>query len=98
MHKSKSVAMSIIAVSVLSMAGPATAGCLYPSINAAGPLRSNIQSARYAAMSAWEHKAARSVGRRYGAWDNAGDQVVACAWNDRGNRIRCQATATACTY
>jgi len=91
-------AMAIIAGAVMWTPGSAAAGCIYPAVNAAGPVRSTIQSARYASMAAWEHKAARRIGRRYGVWNQAGDQTVACSWNERGNRIRCQATATACTY
>ena len=76
----------------------AAAGCIYPAISAPGPVRSQIQPARYAAMAAWERKVSKNKGRRYGVWNNAGDQTVVCSWNTSGNRIRCQATAAACTY
>ena len=74
------------------------AGCIYPGVSAQGPVRASIQSARYAAMGAWERKVAKVRGRRYGVWNQAGDQSVDCSWNDRGNRIRCRATAAACSF
>ena len=49
-------------------------------------------------MRAWEIKVTRSRGRRYGVWNQAGDQTVDCSWNDLGNRIRCRATAAACSF
>ena len=88
---------------VVAVSGPlahpaVAAGCVYPPIRVEGPVRWQIQSARYASMAAWEKKAARVRGRRYANWDLAGDQTVECKWNARGSRIRCRATAAACTY
>ena len=94
------VLRALLAMSILSLVSATAhaAGCLYPGVTVQGPIRGTIQSARYAAMGAWERKISRSRGRRYGVWNQAGDQIVDCSWNDRGNRIRCRATAAACSF
>ena len=88
----------VVAVLLSAVKPAAAAGCIYPAISAQGPVRSQIQPARYAAMAAWERKVTKRKGRGFGVWNNAGDQTVSCTWNDKGNRIRCVATAAACSY
>lgn len=70
--------------------------CLYPGVTTVGQVRPQIQSARNAAMSSWEHAVARKFGRRYANWSYAGVGSVNCSWNKTGKKISCLANAVPC--
>lgn len=88
--------LAIAAVAVSSAAPAHASKCLYPGLTAMGAVRPQIQSARNAAMSAWEQATVRKHGRRYASWSYAGDGSVDCSWNTVGNKIRCRAKAVPC--
>ena len=94
-----SAAMAVVTATMILVvtAPPAHATrCLYPGVTAVGPIRSQIQSARNASMSAWESAVANKHGRRYARWTYAGDGSVDCSWNTAGNKIKCRAKAVPC--
>ena len=87
---------AIAAFGVMSAAPAHATRCLYPGLTATGAVRPQIQSARNAAMSAWEQAAARNHGRRFASWSYAADGAVDCSWNTAGNKIKCRARAVPC--
>ena len=96
-HSSRGSVFCIAGLIALALSTSADASqCLYPGDTAVGPTRPTIQAARNAAMASWERVVAKKRGRRFAVWTYAGDGVVDCVWNRRGNIIRCRATAVAC--
>jgi hypothetical protein len=85
-------------VTVLGLAaGPAHATrCLYPERAVAGQVRATLSKAHSSAIGAWQAATAQRHGRRFANWYYSGDRTLQCKWNDRGNKIRCQASAVPC--
>jgi hypothetical protein len=69
--------------------------CVAP-VTAKGKRQLDIQSARMAAIGAWQKKASKLHGRRFADWWYSGDRVVSCQWN--GRYSWCSTTASPCAH
>jgi hypothetical protein len=97
MPYSKTITGAALVVLLALTADPAHATrCLYPERAVAGPVRGKFKDAQNAAIGAWQSAVARKNGKRFANWYYSGDRTINCNWNDRGNRIRCQAVAVPC--
>jgi hypothetical protein len=89
-------AAAVITVFGLTISPAYATRCLYPERAVAGPIRGTISKAQSAAISAWQAAVSRRHGPRFANWYYSGDRTIQCKWNDRGNKIRCQASAVPC--
>ena len=90
------MALAIVGFVGLSMAPAHATRCIYPERSVTGPIRSTFGAAQNAAIGAWQASANKKHGRRFSNWYYSGDRSLTCQWNDRGNRIKCRASAVPC--
>ena len=97
MHRRQALtALAMVTLVTLPLAPAYATRCIYPERTVTGPIRSTFSAAQNAAIGAWQTSANRKHGKRFANWYYSGDRSVSCRWNDRGNRIKCHASAIPC--